>query len=430
MKAGSACAWLMVLLIGSASLSAQDMKSTERKLRELKGELADIASEQRKLESQRGDAARALRAADEAVGKSARTLAQTQAAIARQQSQLGALQAQHTQLQGALAGQRAELARLVRSMYMAGNEGPLKLLLAQDRVAVGQRNLAYYGALQRERVARAHALAGQLHALDAVELAIAEKHRTLGAAKASQQQALVALQQDRSSRSTLVAQLDDKYQDSTARAQAVGRDAKALERLLAQLRAAAARAERERRLAAERAERARKAEEAAARRAAAAASRNVPAGKDTAASETRPSPPQPRPAVTANIPSVRVGGAGWPVNGGLLAGFGATMPDGSRSSGYLLGAPMGTQVRAVAAGTVVFAEWMSGYGLISIIDHGNGYMSLYAHNDALLRDVGAQVQRGEVVGSVGNSGGQGQPALYFELRRNGQPVDPAVWLRR
>ena len=73
---------------------------------------------------------------------------------------------------------------------------------------------------------------------------------------------------------------------------------------------------------------------------------------------------------------------------------------------------------------------MTGYGLILIVDHGNGYMSLYAHNDSLLRDTGDRVKRGDAVAKVGSSGGQGLPALYFELRRNGQPVDPSTWLQR
>ncbi|KAB8182140.1 peptidoglycan DD-metalloendopeptidase family protein, partial [Lysobacter maris] len=90
----------------------------------------------------------------------------------------------------------------------------------------------------------------------------------------------------------------------------------------------------------------------------------------------------------------------------------------------------GTAVKAVADGQVVYAEWMTGYGLLLIIDHGNGYMSLYAHNDALLKDAGDSVKRGDAVASVGSSGGHGRPALYFELRRNGQPVNPNVWLRR
>jgi septal ring factor EnvC (AmiA/AmiB activator) len=106
------------------------------------------------------------------------------------------------------------------------------------------------------------------------------------------------------------------------------------------------------------------------------------------------------------------------------------MPDGRNSSGVLIGAAAGSTVDAVADGTVVFAEWMTGYGLILIIDHGNGYMSLYAHNESLLRNIGDVVKRGDAVAKVGNSGGFGTPALYFELRRNGQPVDPSSWLQR
>ncbi|CCP09457.1 Lipoprotein nlpD Flags: Precursor [Stenotrophomonas maltophilia SKK35] len=96
----------------------------------------------------------------------------------------------------------------------------------------------------------------------------------------------------------------------------------------------------------------------------------------------------------------------------------------------LIGAPAGSTVTAVADGTVVFSDWMTGYGMILIVDHGNGYMSLYAHNDTLLKDAGARVSRGDAVAKVGNSGGQGVTALYFELRRGGQPVNPDSWLQR
>jgi septal ring factor EnvC (AmiA/AmiB activator) len=106
------------------------------------------------------------------------------------------------------------------------------------------------------------------------------------------------------------------------------------------------------------------------------------------------------------------------------------MPDGRRSDGLLIAANAGSPVRAVADGTVVYADWMTGYGQLLIVDHGNGYMSLYAHNDSLLKDAGTQVHRGDPVATVGTSGGQGRPSLYFELRRGGTPVDPGVWLRR
>ena len=132
----------------------------------------------------------------------------------------------------------------------------------------------------------------------------------------------------------------------------------------------------------------------------------------------------------SKAPAPPVGGLGWPASGTLLAGFGAAMPDGRRSDGFLIGASAGTPVRSVDDGTVVYAEWMTGYGLLLIVDHGNGYMSLYAHNDSLLKGAGDRVRKGDSVGTVGASGGHGRPALYFELRRNGAPVNPGVWLRR
>ncbi|MCY7313432.1 MAG: peptidoglycan DD-metalloendopeptidase family protein, partial [Pseudoxanthomonas sp.] len=144
----------------------------------------------------------------------------------------------------------------------------------------------------------------------------------------------------------------------------------------------------------------------------------------------RPVPIAPARPPVASAPALKVGGLGWPLSGNLLARYGGRMPDGRTSAGVLIGAPVGSVVSAVADGSVVFSEWMTGYGLILIVDHGNGYMSLYAHNDALLRDAGDRVRQGDPLAKVGSSGGQGMPALYFELRRNGQPVDPASWLQR
>jgi septal ring factor EnvC (AmiA/AmiB activator) len=129
----------------------------------------------------------------------------------------------------------------------------------------------------------------------------------------------------------------------------------------------------------------------------------------------------------ARIPA---GSLSLPLTGTVLAGYGGVMPDGHKSQGLLIAGSAGAEVRAVAAGRVAYADWLKGYGLLLIVDHGNGLMSLYAFNDTLLKDTGASVRAGEAVATVGTSGGQSRPALYFELRRAGQPVDPAGFLRR
>ncbi len=383
-----------VLVLGAAApAGAQDRDDTAQRLERTRAELEAIAAQRRKLEGERGAAARALRDADEQVGKTARELAALQRQVEARVSALADLHARRDELTESLARQRKSLAALLRAAHALGEHAPLKLLLAQDRVADGQRLLAYHGYLQRERARRIDQLAAELQALAAVEVRIEAERVALDAARDAQQARLDALARDRTARAGTLAQLEARYRDRAAREKALGRDVKSLERLLATLREAAARAARER----------------------AAAQAPAPSGV---------------PAAIAPAGGIRVGGLGWPVAGSLLAAYGARMPDGRRSDGVLIAADAGTEVTAAAAGQVVFADWMTGYGLILILDHGDDTMSLYAHNDTLLRVVGDSVARGDAVARVGSSGGQGRPALYFELRRNGAPVDPRSWLQR
>ncbi len=399
---------LRALLVVAALLAvalpagAQSTRDTQRKLDRAKKELDDVAAERRRIEGQRGEAARKLRELDERVGTSTRALKRVEAELHRQQAELQALQARRGALDAALGAQRRELAQLLRAAYAVGGDAPLKLMLSQDRVADGNRLLAYHGYLQRDRARRIADLRAELAGLTELERRIADASAALAATRQQQQADVARLERDRKRRSSAVAELDQRYQDRRTRERALGRDVKGLQNVLSQLRAAARRAEAERK---------------------AAAAREARTG--SASSGRRPPPP-----VIANAQPIRVGGLGWPLSGTLVTAYGGTLPDGRRSQGVLIAAPAGTAVQAVANGKVVFAEWMSGYGLLCIVDHGNGTMSLYANNDGLLRDAGSDVKRGDAVASVGNSGGQGQSALYFELRRNGQPVDPRAWLQK
>lgn len=390
------------LLVAVGVAAAQERDDAERKLKQVQTELKSVAAERRKLEGQRGEASRTLRQADEQVGGVQRTLRKTQDTLRQDSAALVELQAERARLAQDEAAKRAELARLLRAAQVAGQAAPLKALLAQDRVAEAERALAYQGYLQRGQVERLRVLSAELQRLDAVQHEIAERRASLDAATQAQAAQLASLQRAREERARLLAGIDQQYKDRASREKALGRDAKALQGLLAQLRAAAARAARD-------------AARAKARTDADPA-RRTDAGKR-------------RPAV-ASAPPLRVGGLGWPVAGNLLASFGGRLPDGRRSDGVLIAAPAGTAIKAVADGTVVFADWMTGYGNILIVDHGNGYMSLYAHADGLLKDAGTPVRRGDPVATVGTSGGQEMAALYFELRRNGAPVNPAGWLTR
>ena len=410
-----------LLLLLASPLAAQQStgREAQRRLETIQRELQAVAAERRRLEGQRGAASRELRAVDERVADSSRSLHVAESQLAREQDALAQLNARREQLKTQQASQRKELAALLRAAYAQGDHAPLKVMLAQDRVADAQRQMTYYGYLQRQRLQRAAALSAELAELTRVETQIVEKRTALDAARVRQQTQLAALAHDRQTRAVTLGALEQEYRDRSAREQALGSDAKALQQVIGRLRAAAARA------AAERAA----VERAAAKAAAVAAKSN--GGKSVGGARTnagKPSAAQANPPrQTASAVPVRVGGFGWPLSGSLVAGFGGRMPDGRASSGLLIAAGLGTPVRAVADGNVVFAEWMTGYGLILIVDHGNGYLSLYAHNESLLKDVGAPVKRGDAVARVGNSGGLQQPALYFELRRNGQPVNPDRW---
>ena len=399
-------------LLAGTSAGAQSQREAERKLQQLRDELKTISADRRDLEGKRGTAAQQLRQADEKVAKTARALSETETALRTHEQKLSELQQQRAQLQRGLREQRVQLAALLRAADHVGRNAPLKVLLSQDTVGDATRMLADHRYVQNARAQRIQGLTTQLEALTQVEQQITERRQALDAARAQQKAQASSLLKDRSQQAATVAQLDTRYQQRAEREKALGQDAKALEQLLANLRAAAAKADAERR--------------AAAKRAAAEAAAQAKRGKTDRPERPGKTPPK----VVANAPAPKVGGLSWPVSGNLLARFNATLPDGHTSKGVLIGAPKGSTVTAVADGTVVFSDWMTGYGMILIVDHGNGYMSLYAHNDTLLRDAGASIKRGEAVAKVGSSGGQGVSALYFELRRNGQPVDPSSWLQR
>ncbi len=392
------CALLCGVLTASAlAQEVKDAREAERRLQDVRGELRQVAAQRRQLEGQRGQVAQRLREVERRIEALQRDLQRTQTQLQQDGAALARVQTEHAQHQQALAARRDELARLLRAAQAAGDAPALKALLAQDRIAEAERELIYQGYLQRAQSARMRQLREEIDQLQTQAAEITQRQQALDAARQQQARQLAQLQQARQQRAELLAELDRQYKDRSAREQALGQDARALQQLLAQLRAAAA----------------------SAARAKAEAERQA-----RLAGRTKPSPPP----STSRRP--QVGGASWPVAGGLLAGYAGRLPDGRRSDGVLIAAGAGTPVKAVADGTVVFADWMTGYGNILIIDHGNGYMSLYAHNDSLLRSPGDKVRRGDPVATVGTSGGQAMPALYFELRRNGAPVDPAAWLSR
>jgi septal ring factor EnvC (AmiA/AmiB activator) len=376
---------LALAVLGVGAASADKATQAAKDLAALRNRIAALTAEQRTEEAARGDAGRELREADTKVGQAVRALRDTDRALAAEQAELARLQQREGELEASLAGQRAALAALLRSRYVLGERPPLQLLLEQEKFGELARALAYQRYFERDRARRMTALAQALQALAPLRDQVRARQAALAQARTAQQAALDALRAQRQDRGRAVAALDARYHDRAARLAALGRDERSTGRLLEKLRAAMARSARTPRV-----------------------------------------PPSARTPGDARVPT---GALSLPLAGTVLAGFGGVMPDGHRSQGLLIGGAAGAEVHAVAAGRVAYADWLKGYGLLLIVDHGNGLMSLYAYNDTLLKDTGAPVRAGEAVATVGTSGGQARPALYFELRRGGQPVDPAGFLR-
>jgi septal ring factor EnvC (AmiA/AmiB activator) len=346
----------------------------------LKQRVAALAGEQKRAEAEKSVTAAALREADARVAEAQRAVDAAEAEQARLSEALDAKETERAALAEALQTQREVLARLVRAAYAAGRHEQLKLLLAQDQVGAMARALAYHRHVQADRARRVQGVLAELDALAALTAEVQRQQQDVSRAGEAAATALTALETERETRRNALATLESAFKTREARLAALGRDQRAVEALLAELRDAIA---------------------------------DIPKRLD----DDRPF-------------ASRRGQLPLPVEGArVLERFGAALPGGLQSDGVRFAVARGTPVRAVAPGRVVYAEWLKGYGLLLIVDHGAGWMSLYAHNDTLRRGVGDWVGQGETVARAGDSGGAPQTALYFELRRNGQPVDPRGWWR-
>jgi murein hydrolase activator len=371
------CAATAVRAQDDAAQRAAQEREAARKLEAVRAEIAQLTQAQRAREGERGDATKALREADQEVNREARALREVDAALALQNEELARLEQQRDALSQRLGTQREALAQLLRSAYALGRHEQLRLLLAQERIEELARVLAYHRYFQRDRVGRIEALREQLRELAQLGQAVAAKQLELAASRSAKEQRIAELETQRQARRQLLATLEAQFKDAQSRLAALGRDERALLQLLESLR-------------------------------------DVFADIPRQIEQARPF-------------GERRGALQRPLQGKLLSGFGGRLPDGRTSQGWLIDAAAGATVGAIAPGRVAFADWLKGYGLLVIVDHGDGWMSLYAQNDSVLREVGEWVGPGDALAGVGSSGGQQAAALYFELRRKGQPVDPKGW---
>jgi septal ring factor EnvC (AmiA/AmiB activator) len=375
------CALLCLGLVHLSSAAADSTAAA--KAAELKQLRARIEAMRHALNADQGRRDRVrteLRKVEQTISHVAQVLQRTEQDIQQVGKRLQSLGRQRDRLAGDLTVDRRLLARQLRASYIIGRQQELKLLLNQSDPAKVQRALVYYDYLNRARTARIKSSLAQLRQLRSVQTAITDRRHQLQQLRAAQERQKTQLEHSRGERKQVLAQLSAQIADKHQRLRSMVRNEHNLEGVLHAL--------------------------------------------DQALADI-PMPPQlsrPFAKLKGRLP--------WPVRGRIVERYGRLRGVGRlRWRGMLIAAPAGTPVHAISHGQVAFADWLRGYGLLLIIDHGHGFMTLYGHNQSLYKEVGEWVEPGDLVASVGDSGGQAQSALYFEIRRQGNPVNPASWCR-
>lgn len=375
LKAGLAL-WLVIVLVWPAL--AAEQAELEAQLEQLRQEIAriqmrldtDLASRDA-LRLELAQAERTVAEAERRRRATRETLDETERRIHALERRIAAISDQADQVSALLGAQ-------LRVAHQQGGQSRLKLLLNQDDPRVLARQMAYHGYLTRARLALLAELSSLDQQLSIGRADLALEQEQLLALEARQLEEVSALQTARRERDVALRQLQTQIESQTARLAQMQQDADQLEQLIEEL---------------------------------ALALQDIP--------------------MELEVPSILSlqGQLPRPAEGPLKRRFGDARGGELRWSGWLIGAPEGTLVQAVAHGRVAYADWLRGYGMLLIIDHGDGVMSLYGHNESLLHRVGDWVAPGDAIALVGESGG-GEAGLYFELRRDGRPVNPANWLAR
>lgn len=372
-------------LMGTAALAAPppdaaQARAKEAELGRLRNTIQELSSNLGTLRSQHNDERAKLRALNQKISQMNQALHDVEEQRHQQTDNLARLQQEKKAKQDRLSRQRQALAQQLRAAYLLSQQSPLKLMLNATEPATLARSLKYYDYFYRSRAEHINALNDTLLTIKTLEPTIQNKQQGLDELFERQRVQREALEASRRERSALLAELNRDIQNTQQRLIQLKEDEQSLQELVKRLRRALAEI---------------------------------------------PTPRGPGKSFAQLKGQLRL-----PAEGAIAAHFGAPRQVGQlKWQGILIDAANGADVKAVAAGRVVFADWLRGFGLLLILDHGDGYMSLYGYNQGLHNNVGDSVIAGEVIATVGNSGGHNQSGLYFEIRHQGSPVDPLLWCK-
>lgn len=418
--------------------AAPEIAEKQADLGELRSRIEGLRKELSSSEESRADAGDRLRESERQISRLQRELHELNEQRSQSQRKLKNLEQQSQELGVTLGQQQAQLEKLLYKQYLRGTPDSLQLILNGDDPNQVARDLHYLSAIALTRAELMGEINATLDKKKALAADAKERSAELAEIEAEQQKRHAELQKQREERKNLYAQISSKVNAQRKEIGNLQQNEKRLTNLIDRLSKILAAQAAQAAKAAKAAEAARAAEVA---RAAAQQQREKhrPAAaeeRETARTPATVEPSRPRQAEAENryepvasdgsFSRLR-GNLRLPVRGAVSGRFGTPREGGGTWRGLFIKAGAGGDVKAIASGRVVFSEWMRGFGNLLIVDHGDAYLSIYGNNESLLKQVGQQVKGGETVATVGNSGGNPESGLYFELRHQGQPIDPMKW---
>ncbi len=410
---------VLLVLCGPLCVSANQAGRKQSELDALKQRLHSLQQDFRHTQTHRKEAADELRESERAISSAVRQLRQLDGERQRTQSDLQSLTQQVETTSARIREQQARLEQTLKGAYQRGQGDALKLILNGADPNQTARDLRYLAHLSRAQQGMIDTLRADLAHLSALQQQAAQKTTELAqlqVAHEAEQQKLLA---DKRTREQVLQTLSVKIQQQRREIANLKRNERSLTQLVQRLnRLMAQQAARE-------AERARAARQTQAQQ---REPKRGATGQQRRSVGVNTETPVP---FRSSQPFSRLKGIlHLPVAGELMNRFGAPREGGGLSwKGVFIRAAQGTAVKAIAAGQVVFSEWLRGFGNLIIVDHGEGYMSLYSNNESLYKQVGDRVQPGDAIATVGNSGGQPDTGLYFEMRHQSRPVNPLDWMK-
>ncbi len=369
----------LLLLAGVAAFSlcaaAETIAERQSRLKAIQAQIDAQHSELNSARKQRNQLQALLKKDDIAIGDAAKKLNLSQGKKRRLYQSLAKLEKKRANLKKRKASQQKTLARQLESAYLSGNHDYAKMLLNQEDPASIERMLTYYQYLNKARINVIDKLKTTIADLNGTQQELQKQETELEDVIKIQRRQAKALEQEKTQRKQTLAQLQRTLSSDSERLEQLEIEEASLKRII---------------------------EDA------------VRAAKNQTALN--------------GLAELR-GRLRWPTRGRLLHRFGHSRGGQVNWKGVLMSAPEGQTIRSIAAGKVIYADWIKGFGMVIVIDHGKGYMSLYGHAQALLHSSGDQIKKGESIALVGQSGGQAQPGLYFEIRYKGKALNPAIYCR-